>query len=33
MILDNNLDLNLYIVLTICHMVIILDDKTLGKTN
>ena len=32
-ILDDNLNLNLNIIPTICYMVIILHDKVSGKTN
>ena len=30
---DDNFSLNLYIVLTVCCIVIVLDDKILEKTN
>jgi len=33
MISDNDLGLNLCIVPTVCHVVVILDNKVLGRTN
>ena len=33
MILDDNLDFNLYIVPTVCYVVVTLDNKVSRKTN